>query len=198
MSVAVNLKITDEQADKIKASGLNRSEFIRRAIDFYDVDYHQELLRNIIDYCSSQLTNNVTVKNNKVTVKNNKVTVKNNKVFDETNIKNKVILYENKDKLYTNKENLYDNFTDDTENIDIPASNEVASILANEFGMLKRILNNPVNNESLPDYTVKTLKKNKKCPTMSSTFECIDEHNNGIISTTDKCIHCGHLYYVHK
>lgn len=45
---------------------------------------------------------------------------------------------------------------------------------------------------------VKTLKKAKKCPTKNSTFECIDDKNNGIISTTDKCIHCEHMYYVHR
>ncbi len=46
---------------------------------------------------------------------------------------------------------------------------------------------------------VKTLKrKDKDCPTSLTTFECIDEHNNGIISNTDKCIHCEHMYYVHK
>ena len=55
-----------------------------------------------------------------------------------------------------------------------------------------------VTSVSFKSRGVKTLKKNKKCPTMSSTFECIDEYNNGIISTTDECIHCGHLYYVHK
>lgn len=46
---------------------------------------------------------------------------------------------------------------------------------------------------------VRTLKReDKDCPTSSTTFECIDEHNNGIISSTDKCIHCEHMYYVHK
>lgn len=52
-------------------------------------------------------------------------------------------------------------------------------------------------NISFKSRTVKTLKKNKKCPNGNTTFECIDEHNNGIISTTDRCIHCEHLYYVH-
>ena len=26
----------------------------------------------------------------------------------------------------------------------------------------------------------------------------IDDNNNGIISSTDECIHCGHMYYVHE
>ena len=55
-----------------------------------------------------------------------------------------------------------------------------------------------ITNISFKSRGVKTLKKNKKCPTKSSTFECIDEHNNGIISSTDKCIHCDHMYYVHE
>lgn len=54
-----------------------------------------------------------------------------------------------------------------------------------------------VTNISFKQKSVGTLKKNKKCPNKSTTFECIDEHNNGIISTTDKCIHCDHMYYVH-
>lgn len=53
-------------------------------------------------------------------------------------------------------------------------------------------------NISFKSKSIPTLKKNKKCPVGSGTFECIDEHNNGIISSTDECIHCGHMYYVHK
>ena len=56
-----------------------------------------------------------------------------------------------------------------------------------------------VTNISFKGRQVKTLKKsNKKCPERSTTFECIDEHNNEIISSTDKCIKCGHMYYVHE
>lgn len=58
--------------------------------------------------------------------------------------------------------------------------------------------NGQITNISFKSRGVKTLKKNKKCPTKNSTFECIDEHNNGIISSTDTCIHCKHCYYVHK
>ena len=40
------------------------------------------------------------------------------------------------------------------------------------------------------------IKPNKKCPTNSrQSFECIDD---GIISSTEKCIHCEHSYFVHK
>lgn len=54
-------------------------------------------------------------------------------------------------------------------------------------------------NTSFEAKQVKTLKrKDKDCPISSTTFECIDEHNNGIISNTDECIHCRHLYYAHK
>lgn len=54
-----------------------------------------------------------------------------------------------------------------------------------------------VTNVSFKQKSVRTLKKEKKCPTKSTTFECVDEHNNGIISSTDKCIHCDHMFYVH-
>lgn len=54
-------------------------------------------------------------------------------------------------------------------------------------------------NVSFKEKPVRTLKRSdKKCPTKSKTFECIDDNNNGIISSTDKCIHCGHMYYVHE
>ncbi len=44
-----------------------------------------------------------------------------------------------------------------------------------------------------------TLKRSDKdCPTKPTTFECVDEHNNGIISSTDRCIHCTHTYNVHR
>lgn len=53
-------------------------------------------------------------------------------------------------------------------------------------------------NIAFRDKKVQTLKRDDKdCPTKSTTFECIDEHNNGKISSTNKCIHCGHMYYVH-
>lgn len=44
---------------------------------------------------------------------------------------------------------------------------------------------------------VKTvIVKSKKCPTNSrQSFECIDD---GIISSTEECIHCEHSYFVHK
>lgn len=46
---------------------------------------------------------------------------------------------------------------------------------------------------------VQTLERSdKNCPTKSTTFECIDKYNNGKISSTDKCIHCKHMYYVHE
>lgn len=54
-------------------------------------------------------------------------------------------------------------------------------------------------NTSFRAKQVKTLKrKDKACPTASTTFECIDQQNNGIISSTDRCVHCQHMYYVHK
>lgn len=53
-------------------------------------------------------------------------------------------------------------------------------------------------NTSFRAKQVRTLKRNDKdCPTSTTTFECVDEHNNGIISSTDRCIHCKHMYYVH-
>ena len=44
---------------------------------------------------------------------------------------------------------------------------------------------------------VKTvIVKSKKCPTNSrQSFECIDD---GIISSVEKCLHCGDSYYVHR
>lgn len=54
-------------------------------------------------------------------------------------------------------------------------------------------------NISFREKEVKTLiRSDKKCPVGSSTFECVDESNNGVIPSTDKCIHCKHLYYVHE
>jgi len=162
MTVAVNLKITDAQAAKIKASGLNRSEFIRRAIDYYDTAYRNEILKEIITYCEGELESKDDVKNNKDDVKNNKVGVKNNKVLISKNEENKDILYTNKDILYTNTDNLYTN----KENSDVTTEkprelppNVVAKLLANDFRMIQRILNNPENGNSLPDFTLNKLKK---------------------------------------
>ena len=67
------------------------------------------------------------------------------------------------------------------------------------MGLKNDVFVRSTNNVSFKGKPVRTLKRSdKKCPTKSKTFECIDDNNNGIISSTDECIHCGHMYYVHE
>lgn len=61
------------------------------------------------------------------------------------------------------------------------------------------------NESKMPSYSPSfTGKKSfltdasKKCSNKNTTFKCIDKGNNGIITSTDECLNCGHLYYVHK
>ena len=49
MSHTVNVRITDEQAKKIKKTGMKYSEYIRRAIDFYDLRKHEGVTNYKID-----------------------------------------------------------------------------------------------------------------------------------------------------
>lgn len=148
----INVRITDEQAAKIESSGLTISEFTRRAFDAFDVDYHEQILREILSYCSNKLECKEDVKINKESVK-----ICKDEASENANCKDN--LYTNTDNLYKDKDNLYTNKEKDEEkHTEIPLP-EVAKILATDFAMLSNVLNNPENNNSVPDVTLNMLKK---------------------------------------
>ena len=165
----INVRITDEQYAKIKASGLTIAEHTRRALDAFDVDYHEQTLLEILKYCSNKLEHKYNVKINKDDVKICKDDVKICKENGSENQNCKDNLYTNKDNLYTNKDILYkdkDNLytnkekeSENTEENEDPSLETVAKILANDFSMLSDVLNNPINNDSVPDITIKMLQK---------------------------------------
>ena len=54
MSITITVRLTDEQADKIKKSGLNKSDYTRQAIDYYSENKHKSSVFskvNIVDEC---------------------------------------------------------------------------------------------------------------------------------------------------
>ncbi len=146
MSRNINVKIQDYQVEKIKRSGLTYSEFVRRAIDYYDEDIRTAVFMEILDYCKE------SVKISKEDVKNKFISVENT---GKETVKGKEYLYENKDKIYSDKDKIYGGKGKTGE----IATNDVARKLKDKLPMLQRVLNNPENLNSLPDFTVKTLIK---------------------------------------
>lgn len=182
MSKAINVKITDYQAKKIANSGLTTSEYVRRAIDFYDVDVEKKAIFTFIDECKEFLyKQELLVKNNFTEFKEDKE----NLYKDKESVKNNFTKHENsKDENFTeskeDKENLYNN----TESVKKVTNSTIFKKLESELEMISRILNNPENLDTLPDYTFKMLSK--KYDLSKSTLQGFVSENIEVLKNYEK------------
>lgn len=150
----VSIRLTDKQEKRIQqhikdGTVANKSEFIRRAIDYYilhlENPYDNQLLLELeswiaakkdVLHCNTDVTQNstnVTHCNTDVTQKNTDVTICNTDVTSVTQ--------------------------NEHQNIQVNLQNPITQKLITELQMIKRTLNNPLNNETMPDNTLKMLSK---------------------------------------
>ena len=126
-----SVRLTPEQEKQIENLNMSKSDFIRRAVDYYllylEDPYSDVLLSELEMWIETKKCNtSVTHCNTSVThcnTNNTTVTQKN------TNVTQK------------------------------PTENNMKHILKKELQMLQRLLNNPENLDTIPDYTLKTLSK---------------------------------------
>jgi len=126
-----SVRLTLTQEKEIAQLNVNKSDFIRKAVDYYLIylkdPYNNVLLADLerwiedkkcstsVVQCSTSVTH-CNTNNTSVTQKSTDVTQK-------------------------------------------PTQNNLKHILKNELQMLQRLLNNPENLDTIPDYTLKTLSK---------------------------------------
>lgn len=142
-----SVRLTPIQEKKIKEQNISKSEFIRRAVDYYliylESPYNSRLLDELEMWIKLKRNTDVLHDNTSVLNNNTSVLQMNTDVPDNnTNV------------LICNTEN-----TAKTQNTQNNTNQDIKTKLAEELPMLQRLLNNPENNQSIPDYTLKLLYK---------------------------------------
>lgn len=153
-----SVRLTENQEKKIKESNLTASEFVRRAVDYYilhlENPYNDSLLFELEQWIKTKRVTGVT--HNSTTVTTN-----------DTNVTNTVTNVTNNDTDVTNTvTNVTHNSTNVTQTGDTTQKSisnnktkNIKTILLQELPMIQRMLNNPENAGTIPDYTLKTLSK---------------------------------------
>lgn len=142
--IMTSVRLGDEQEKKIKKTGINKSEFIRRAVDHYlmylENPYNNILLNELEDWIKYKRITTVTHMN--TTVTHNSTTV--------PHMNTNVPIYNTKNTSVTQKqETKPHNELNET----------IETKLHEELPMLQRQLNNPENVDTIPDVTLKILSK---------------------------------------
>ena len=156
----VSVRLTEHQEKGIKKTGLNKSEFIRRAVDYYLL--HMQDPNN--NFILSELQKWVDTMRVTTVLNNNTNVLNNNTDVLICNTNNTPVLNNNTDVIQ--------------KSVEKPA-NSIKTKLANEMPMLNRILNNPLNNETVPQDTLKTLA-NKYALSKSTINAWIVENKEAI------------------
>lgn len=160
----VSIRLTETQKKKINETGLNRSEFVRRAIDYYLLylqDPHNDrILCELEDWIKTKRVTSVTHMNTSVTHMGTDVTHMSTSV---------PICNTNNTSVTQNNEEKKTNSTNPT----------LKTVLQEELPMIQRILNNPLNSDTIPDTTLKLLSK--KYDLSKSTIQAwITENKKGL------------------
>ena len=168
----INVKITDYQEEKIKSSGLTTSEFVRRAIDEYQLETKEMVFNEVIIsffgmefYQENKDIVKLIFTKGKEKLYNGKENLYDgkNKLYPDNNGKiklygDKAKLYEGKEKLYDNKAKLYEGKEKLYEGKEI-APDQLYYILEEELPTIQKQLLNPLNLNSLTDEYIKKLMK---------------------------------------
>ncbi len=139
-----SVRLGDEQEKKIKKTGINKSEFIRRAVDHYlmylENPYNNILLNELEEWIKYQRITTVTHMN--TTVTHNSTTVPHmNTIVPICNTKNTSVTQKQETKPHNE------------------LNETIETKLHEELPMLQRQLNNPENVDTIPDVTLKILSK---------------------------------------
>ena len=112
MTITITVRLTDEQADKIKRSGLTKSEYTRQAIDYYSENkYRASVLSkvNIVEECITLLQGyRDDLKNQIVSDAYNNLQLS-YKIDENVRQEDENLSYKNKEnvkKIYKNEENV--------------------------------------------------------------------------------------------
>jgi len=152
----------EKRVDECVASGKfkGKSELVNRALDvffMYMNDPHQNMLLIELEVWIQEHKYNTNMFNMNTNVPNMNTNMFNmNTNMLQKPVTNMSEMNTNMFNMNTNVPNMNTNITEQT-----PKQHEdiVKTTLQAELPMLKRILNNPVNNETVPDHTLKTLSK---------------------------------------
>ncbi len=150
-----SIRLTESQEKFIKEFGLTKSEFVRRSVDYYIL----YLKNGSQDFVISELEK-----------------------WIETMKCNTCVLHDNTDVLNNNTNN-----TDVLQNNTVVLQNnrkkDIKTILQKELQTLQRLINNPENMDSIPDYTLKMLSK--KYDLSKSSIQAWITENKEYIKTGD-------------
>ena len=153
--MATSVRLTDEQLKAIDNSGLNRSEFIRRAVDYYLKYRYSETNAFVI----SELERFIS------TVKKDTNVLNNNTPVPQGNTS---VLHNNTDVLDNNTSvlniNTNSSTTQATNKTQAPKTenkhiNNIFQLSTKDLETIQRMLKNPLNAETVPDHTLKLLSK---------------------------------------
>ena len=159
----VSIRLTKTQEKKIKETGLNRSEFVRRAVDYYLLYLHDPYNNGLLEELEKW------IKYKRVTSGTHMGTDVTHMGTDVTHMGTSVPICNTNNTDITNSEEKTTNSTNPT----------LQTILHKELPMIQRILNNPLNSDTIPDTTLKLLSK--KYDLSKSTIQAwITENKKGL------------------
>lgn len=145
-----SIRLDDSYEKRIKETGLNRSEVVRRALDLYFLhldDPHTHLLLVELERWIAGKRDGVTHMNTSVTQCSTDVTHSNT---DVTQCSTGVTICN------TNTPEITQKTTPETQN---STQNHLATVMKNDLQTIQLMLLNPENLDSVPDYTLKLLSK---------------------------------------
>ena len=152
----------EKKVDKCLASGRfkGRSELVNRALDIfftYMDDPYQNMLLLELEAWIQERKYNTNMFNTNTNVPN----MNTNMFTMNTNVLQKPVtnMSEMNTNMFNTNTNVPDMNTNVTDQVPVQQDDPLKTTLQQELPMLKRILNNPVNNETIPDFTLKTLSK---------------------------------------
>ena len=167
--MTVSVRLTDEQLKAIDESGLNRSEFIRRAVDYYLKYRYSETNAFVISELErfiSTVKKDTTVLNNNTTVPqcNTSVLHNNTSVLDSNTsvLHNNTSVLDNNTSVLNINTNSSTKQAQNTKHLPKPENkhiNNIFQLSTKDLETIQRMLKNPLNTETIPDHTLKLLAK---------------------------------------
>lgn len=149
-----SVRLTETQLKKIKKYHMSKSEFIRRAVDYYIIylenPYNTKLLDELETWIQLKRGTSVTHMTTNVPDNNTNVLHMSTTVPDN----NTDVINNSTDVLICNTNN-----KDTPQKTHTPDRNNLKQLLSSELPMLQRQLKNPANIETIPDATLKMLSK---------------------------------------
>ena len=162
-----SIRFTDEQEKQMAATGINKSELVRRAVDFYLLyladPYNFSILNELEEWIKFKRMTHVPNRNTNVTQYNTPVTHMNTNV-PICNTNNTDVTQPNNNKPLTN------------------TNDNMKNILRKELPTIHNMLINPENNKTVPEHYLKHLAK-LHAMSKSSILAWIVENTDWLLET---------------